>query len=86
MINKLVRHRLVRRSEGAVDRREKSVVLSASGTELLDRIAAARAARFDASLAVLPSTVAARFAAVLVEVVDALGKRRPGSETVGRPR
>jgi len=85
LINKLVRHRLVSRSEGALDRREKDVALSAKGRALLDRIAAARAARFDASLAALPPRLAARLAGVLIDVVDALDKRRPASQTVDRP-
>jgi DNA-binding MarR family transcriptional regulator len=74
MIEKLVRRRLVRRSESAVDRRERAVVLSASGKALLERIARARSARFEASLAVLPPRAAARLEAVLIEVVGALEK------------
>ena len=72
MIEKLVRRRLVRRSEGAVDRRERAVALAARGKTLLERIAAARSARFEASLAVLPPRVAVRFEAALVEVIGAL--------------
>jgi DNA-binding MarR family transcriptional regulator len=74
MIDKLVRRRLIRRSEGIADRREREIVLSARGKALLERIAAARAARFDASLSVLPGQVAARLEAALAEVVDALDR------------
>ncbi len=77
LVEKLVRRHLVRRSEGAVDRREKEVVLSAAGKSLVERIAVARAARFDASLGVLPPRIAARFATVLVQVIEILEKGRP---------
>jgi DNA-binding MarR family transcriptional regulator len=77
LIDKLVRGRLVRRIEGTVDRRERNVILSAKGKALVDRIAAARAARFDSSLAVLAPAVAARFELILAEVVDALGNAAP---------
>jgi DNA-binding MarR family transcriptional regulator len=57
-----------------MDRRERNLILSAKGKALVARIAAARAARFDASLAVLAPAVAARFELILAEVVDALGE------------
>jgi DNA-binding MarR family transcriptional regulator len=53
MINKLVHRKLIRRSDGAVDRREKALLLTAKGIALLERFSAARAAPFEASLAVL---------------------------------
>lgn len=79
MINKLVYRRLVRRFEGAEDRREKAVILSARGIALLDRISSARAARFEASLAALPPRVAARFSGALREVITALDRARASS-------
>ena len=79
MINKLAHRRLVRRSEGAVDRREKAVVLTARGSALLDRISAARSARFQASLAALPPQASARFRGALREVIAALDKARASS-------
>lgn len=72
MIEKLVQRRLVRRFEGSRDRREKAVVLSASGIALLDRIAAARTARFADSLSVLPARIATRLAVALAEAVAIL--------------
>jgi DNA-binding MarR family transcriptional regulator len=72
LIDKLVRRHLLIRIEGTTDRRERNVVLSTNGRSLLDRIASARAARFEASLAVLPAPVAARFRSVLREVTAAL--------------
>jgi DNA-binding MarR family transcriptional regulator len=72
MIDKLVRRRLVRRSEGAVDRREKMIVLSVTGKALVERIEHARAARFQASLAVLPAPIALRLQAVLQQVIETL--------------
>jgi hypothetical protein len=42
------------------DRREKVLILTASGIALPERISAARAARFEASLAVLSPRVAVR--------------------------
>lgn len=72
MVQKLVQRRLVRRSEGATDRRERAVTLTSRGAALLTSIAEARSARFDASLAALPASVAARLAAALTEAVEAL--------------
>ena len=69
MIHKLVQRRVVRRSEGALDRREKSIELSASGITLLEKIARFRAARFRASLAALSPTSAGRLAVALESVV-----------------
>jgi len=74
LIDKLVRGGLVRRTEGTTDRRERNLNLSSKGKALVARIAAARAARFDASLAVLTPAVATRFELILAEVVDALGE------------
>lgn len=73
MIDRLVRIRLVLRTESATDRRRRNVVLSAKGKSLLDRIFTARAARFDSSLAALPPVVANRFASILIEVIESLG-------------
>jgi DNA-binding MarR family transcriptional regulator len=72
LVDKLVRGGLVRRKEGATDRRQRHVILSAEGAALVDRLATARSARFAASLAALPTPVAARFHSVLEEVVGAL--------------
>lgn len=74
MIGKLVRRRLVRRFEGTLDRRERTLVLSAPGGRLLQSIASARHARFEASLSVLPPRVAARLEGALMEAVGALEK------------
>jgi DNA-binding MarR family transcriptional regulator len=72
LIDKLVRSRLVRRAEGTTDRRERHVVLSAKGKRLVERIAAARAARFDSSLATLAPATSARLESILGEVISAL--------------
>ena len=80
MIAKLVVRKLVLRSEGARDRREKSVALSAKGKAILARIAAARAARFNASLAVLSQPIAGRLGSVLVDVIAALDAAHPQSD------
>jgi DNA-binding MarR family transcriptional regulator len=69
MIQKLVRRGLLRRSEGATDRREKTVVLSAKGNALLKKIAAARSARFAKSVSVLPKRSASRLKGALREAV-----------------
>ena len=79
MINKLVARQLVRRSESVADRREKAVVMGAKGIALLERISAARAARFGASLAVLSPRVAARLMGALEEAVAALDKAQTSS-------
>jgi len=65
LIDKLARGHLVRRVEGTQDRRKRNVVLSAKGKSLVERIASARAARFEASLAVLSPPIAARFGSIL---------------------
>ena len=71
-INKLVKRRLVRRSEGTLDRREKAVALSASGTTLLEKISRFRSARFRASLAALSPATGGRLGVVLESVVAEL--------------
>ena len=68
----------MRRTLGTADRRQRYVTLAASGAALVERVAAARAARFKASLATVPAPLAARLSAVLAEVVAALDNdRRP---------
>jgi DNA-binding MarR family transcriptional regulator len=79
MINKLVHRRLVRRSEGVVDRREKAVSLTAKGVALVESISAARTARFGASLAALPQPVAVRLMGALQKALGALDKQRSSS-------
>jgi DNA-binding MarR family transcriptional regulator len=79
MINKLVGRNLIRRSEGAVDRREKALILSAKGVALLERISAARKARFEASLAILSPQVATRLMHALEEAVGELHKEHTSS-------
>ena len=74
LIDKLVRGQLVRRVEGPTDRRQRNIALSGKGRSLVDRIASARAARFEASLAVLPAPVAARFSSILHQVISALAE------------
>ena len=74
LIDKLVRGHLVLRMEGTSDRRERNVVLSAKGRSLVERIASARAARFESSLSVLPGPVAARFSSILREVIGVLAE------------
>ena len=72
MIHKLVKRRLVRRSEGTLDRREKAVELSASGITLLEKISRFRASRFRASLAALSPATAGRLGMALEGVVAEL--------------
>jgi DNA-binding MarR family transcriptional regulator len=82
MIHKLFRRGLIRRSEGAIDRREKAVVLSAKGKTLLKKIAAARSARLAKSVSVLPRRSASRLKGALREAVrymdQAASQARPG--------
>ncbi|HKF50001.1 MAG TPA: MarR family winged helix-turn-helix transcriptional regulator [Terracidiphilus sp.] len=69
MVSKLVRRRLVRRSEGVADRREKAIGISAKGNALLESVSAARMARFESSLAALPPRTADRLRGALAEAV-----------------
>ena len=69
MIHKLVRRGLVRRFEGATDRREKAVVLTPKGRALLEKIAAARSERFAGSVSVLPKRTASRLKGALREAL-----------------
>jgi DNA-binding MarR family transcriptional regulator len=75
LVDKLVRLGLVRRDLGAEDRRERHVSLTSRGEALLRSVAAARAARFETSLAILPPSVAARLSKVLAEVVEILARQ-----------
>jgi DNA-binding MarR family transcriptional regulator len=74
MIHKLVRRGLLRRSEGAADRREKNVVLTARGMALLETIAAARTARFARSISILPARTATRLKAAVSDAVRHMDK------------
>jgi DNA-binding MarR family transcriptional regulator len=85
MLDKLVRRGLVRRSEGATDRREKAVVLSAKGRALLKRIAAARSARFTKSVSALPKRTASRLKGALREALRHVDRAAKGSNS-GRSR
>ena len=76
MIHKLVRRGLVRRSEGATDRRQRTVVLTAKGKALLTRISSARAARFASSISILPVRSATRLRSALREAVRQMDKIR----------
>lgn len=76
MLDKLVRRGFVRRSEGKVDRRERSVVLTAKGAALLHRIHATRVARFEASLAGLSPQAATRLVRALTAVMAELDSVR----------
>ncbi len=76
LIDKLVRSGLVRRIENTKDRRERNVVLSPKGKLLLEKIAAARAARFNSSLAVLAPHTVAKLESILTEVISALDKAK----------
>jgi DNA-binding MarR family transcriptional regulator len=77
LIDKLVRSHLVLRTQSKVDRRERTVIISTKGKTLLARIAVARTARFDASLAVLPRAIADKFELILAEIVEVLGNAEP---------
>lgn len=83
MINKLVQRGLVRRSEGAVDRREKAVTLTHEGFSLLERISAARDARFEASLAALSPHIVARLKQTLADAVAELDEARVSARDSG---
>jgi DNA-binding MarR family transcriptional regulator len=80
MIHKLVRRGLIRRSEGATDRREKAVILTAKGQALLKKIAAGRSARLAKCVAVLPKRSANRLKGALRDAV------RHMDQAVARPR
>ena len=81
MVQRLVERGLIQRSEGAVDRRERQIVLAPAGESLLGAIAAARVARFEASLAVLPRTVVARLESALRAAVEALDRASGPSDS-----
>lgn len=72
LVQKLVKRGLLLRSEGIADRRERALVLSPEGGALLLAIADARAARFEAALAVLPASVGSRLKSGLSAAVEAL--------------
>lgn len=83
MINKLVQRRLVRRSEGILDRREKAVELSGSGITLLQKIGRFRSTRFAAALAVLAPATAEGLGSALDSVIAELEEP---SEKATHPR
>jgi len=72
IVAKLERARLVRRTESDRDKRLRVVSLTPGSRALVNRIAAARAARFQHSFADLPPVLAQRFAETLREVLEVL--------------
>lgn len=72
MVDKLVRRGWLRRSEGVADRRQRAVTLTGRGRVLLEKVHAARSARFEASLAQLPSTVAEPLRCALTQTLAKL--------------
>ncbi len=81
LVQKLVERGFLRRSESATDRRERSLALTAQGETLLGAIAAARAARFEATLAAVPAPVATRLGSALQAAIEALAHApAPGSD------
>ena len=83
MVSKVVQRRIVRRSEGVADRREKAIEITAKGIALLESISAARMARFESSLSALPPRVADRLRGALAAAVAVFNKpnaepARPG--------
>ncbi|MGA3033156.1 MAG: MarR family transcriptional regulator [Terracidiphilus sp.] len=80
MIHKLAGRGLIRRSESATDRREKTVVVTAKGNTLLEKISSARAARFAASISVLSPPVARRLKKALREAALQLEKTHKKSK------
>ena len=88
MVDKLVKRGWVRRSEGATDRRERVVTLSGRGQALVEKVHAARAARFEGSLRELKGVAAGRLRRALEEALAGLSggeKAKPGrKKTRGR--
>lgn len=74
LVQKLVERGFLRRSENSSDRRERLLALTAQGEILLGAIAAARAARFEATLAAVPAPVAARLGTALQAAIEALAQ------------
>ncbi len=91
LTDRLARNGLILRTEGTEDRRQRFVVLSPRGAALVDRIAAARAARFADALSHLEPAVAARLEAALAEVAATLNRepvedsRKPAVNRRRRP-
>jgi DNA-binding MarR family transcriptional regulator len=86
MIHKLVRRNLVRRFEGAVDRREKVVMITPKGRALLGKIAMARSARLASSISTLPKRTSKRLSGALRETVRYLDKALSRQEPPARLR
>lgn len=72
LVDRMVNHGLVVRSEDANDRRHKSVVISPAGKVLLDRLVAARVHDIDQAIAVLPSELRSDLQFALTHIVDTL--------------
>ena len=82
MIDKLVRRGWVGRTEGVADRRQRALMLSGRGRVLMEKVHAARAERFEASLRVLSVSAARRLSAALQEAtaeLDATGAAQTGN-------
>lgn len=84
MVSKLVYRRLVRRSEGRSDRREKAIEITAKGIALIESISTARTARFESSLSALPARTAGRLRSALAEAVAAFDTSSASHAAPGR--
>lgn len=72
LVDRLVRTRLVGRSEDPDDRRQKRVGITHAGRRLLERVDAERTREFSAVLGRLSPAVRRQFAEVLVRVIGEL--------------
>ena len=76
-VDRLVRLGYALRRESPMDRRVKEVTVSRAGLRLLDRVAAARAVRFESALAVLSPATARRLHRVLGDALNELEVTAP---------
>lgn len=75
-IEHLVQLGLTTRVEDAADRRRKIVNLNDKGARLVERLIESRAAEYEAALTTIAPPLRRKLAAVVAEVLDALGNAR----------
>jgi DNA-binding MarR family transcriptional regulator len=82
MIDRLVRQRLLDRTENRLDRRRKAVAITASAKILLRKIGRARASEYELGLAPVAPELLAQMATLLGHVVAQLENGKKGNRGV----
>jgi DNA-binding MarR family transcriptional regulator len=77
LIDRLFERGLVTREEDAVDRRQKSIAITSTGSQLIERLAAARSAQISAGLALVEPELQQRLSTLVDLIISQLRSGGP---------